>query len=248
MVQAGTLRLDTEHTRFLGIFPNVTRTIRVGKPLPANAHRLEHALAFEAAASPPNLAPLLKAGLPIAQEIRDYLIQRGLIASPWPTTATVIAGTVMASPLLLGVPKICVGLSRGKPVALLVIACLVTFIAALLFLGAKTRLTTRGRAMLQSLQDSHASSASLKGTTSAILSPAELAMAIGLFGASMLALGPLADVHAMLPRKSGGGGCASGGGGCGAGCGGGGGGCGGGGCGGGGCGGGGCGGGGCGGG
>jgi hypothetical protein len=54
------------------------------------------------------------------------------------------------------------------------------------------------------------------------------ALAIGLFGIGILAAGPLAEVHAMLPRATGKGGCSTSTGGCGGGCGGGG--CGGGGC------------------
>jgi uncharacterized protein (TIGR04222 family) len=233
MVQAGTLRLVTEDSTILGIIPKKTNTIRQGKPLPAGAPELERAL-FAAVAEPArDLKPLGLAGAPIAAEINDRLIQRGLLQAGPPTVRAALASLVMAAPLLLGVAKIAVGLSRGRPVEILIALCIFTFVAALAFLFARSRLTTAGRVTLDSLQAKHTTSKQLAESSAAKLSPTELAMAIGLFGASMLAVGPLAQVHAMLPRNSGGGDFSAGsyGGGCGGGCGGGGGGgCGGGGC------------------
>jgi uncharacterized protein (TIGR04222 family) len=232
MVRAGTLRLEKAETRFLGLIPRTTRRIEPGESLPATAPLLERALYDAAAEAPSKLEPLVKAGLPIAEQIRDSLIRRSLMRSQRPDGASVVAGLVMASPLVLGVPKIFVGLERGRPVAFLVVLCVLTVAAAIVFLLARSRMTPAGNALLDSLKGQLASHSKLDGQAAAALPPAQLAMAIGLFGAGMLAAGPLASVHAMLPRASGGAGCTSGG--CsGAGCGGGG--CGGGGCGGGGC-------------
>jgi hypothetical protein len=122
-------------------------------------------------------------------------------------------------------------------VGFLIIACIVTAIVALGFLCAGHRLSASGNELLRRLRENHRRTTQLVKSSAMTLSHTDLALAIGLFGAGMLAIGPLANVHAMLPRASGGGGCAAGGGGCSSG---GGGGCGGGGGGGGGCGGGGC--------
>jgi uncharacterized protein (TIGR04222 family) len=230
MVQAGTLKLGERETTNWGIFTRTTTTIEQGAAPPASAPALERAM-FAAALAPPteNLTPLVAAGLPYAKEIEEDLKKRGLVHSFELKANCVLAGLIMASPLVLGIAKIIVGASRGRPVGFLVAACVVTAIAAALFAFAHSRLTERGKALLESLQKEHAKTEAVAKTSVAILSPMELAMAVSLFGFGMLAGGPLANVHAMLPRATGGGGCSSGGGGCG------GGGCGGGGCGGGGC-------------
>lgn len=240
MVQAKTLRIVTEETKTLGLVPRTTTTIQQGEPLQDDAPRLELAL-FNAAVVPArNLAPLTQAGLPVAQEMEKGLRERGLLASGPPAGHCVLASLIMALPLLLGVAKIAVGLSRGRPVDYLIVLCVLTAAAALAFLLIRPRLSVTGRAALESTRAKHASTTQLARSAAATLSPTELATSIGLLGVGMLAYGPLAEVHTLLRRPGAGGpsssssssGCSGGG-------------CGGGGCGGGGCGGGGCGGGGC---
>ena len=229
MVQAGNLRLVRDDKKFLGIVLRNSSTIEQGKALRDDAPRLEHAI-YEAAASPAeSLAPLTKAGLPVAQNMNDDLIERGLVNGSRPPLRCVIAGLIMAAPLLLGVTKIAVGISLERPVILLIVACLATAAAALGFLLARKRLTAAGEALLKSLQAKHAGTTDVVKSAADTATPADLALTVGLFGAGMLAAGPLADVYAMLPRNSGGGGCSAsagcggggcGGGGCGGGCGG----------------------------
>lgn len=236
MMQAGTLRLVTEETLSWGVFTKTSTKIHQGKPLPKGAPPLELAL-FDAAAVPADsIVPLTAAGMPAAKDINESLVQRGLLQAGNPSPRAAVASLIMAAPLLIGIPKISVGLSRGRPVEILVFACVLTGLAALGFLLARTRLSASGRALLESLR-AKLSPTQLTESAAATFSPTELAMAIGLFGAGWLAVGPLANVHALLPRACGGGdnsysgGCgASGYGGGGGGCGGGGGGCGGGGC------------------
>jgi uncharacterized protein (TIGR04222 family) len=235
MVHAGSLRIHSHEKQILGIFPNKARMICHGTSPAADAPDLERAL-YDAASEPLSDATrLFTMGMPVAEQIHGRLVERGLMQRRETSLACVTAGTIMAMPLLLGIPKVVVGLSRGKPVAFLVIACVATLIAALVFLFARSRLTSSGKAMLDKLRAKHSSVEELAGDDAATLEPTELALAIGLFGAAMLATGPLSAAYAMLPQK---GNRSGGGGGCSGGCGGGG--CGGGGCGGGGCGGGGC--------
>jgi uncharacterized protein (TIGR04222 family) len=235
LVQAGNLELAAEESKVLGIFTKKSVVIRQGKPLSHDAHALERAV-FQAAAVPvKNLGPLSAAGMPIAKEINDELARRGLVQSGAPPALNVASALIMAAPILLGLTKIAVGVSRDRPVGVLVALCVLTFIAALAFLLARSRLSAAGKVTLESLQAKHSTTREFAASSANTLSPPDLAMTVALFGAAMLATGPLANVHAMLPRASGGGDSANYGG-CGAGgCGGGGGGCGGGGCGGGGC-------------
>ena len=215
--------------------------IRQGLPLPKNSPRLERQL-YDAAANPSaNLATLTAAAAPVVSDIKDDLIERGLLHDGIPSAGNAMASLIMAAPLLLGVAKIAVGLERGRPVGFLIAACIATAIAALGFLLARRRLTSRGREVLGSLQDKYRQMTRLEEPAAIAMSPTELGLTVGLFGAGMLATGPLTNVHAMLsrPSASGGGGCgaiggtvggAVGGAGCGGDGGGGGGGCGGGGC------------------
>ncbi len=234
MVQAGSLQLVTEETKAWGIFPKSSSKIHQGKPLSNKAPLLEQALFHAAAVPVDSIAPLTSAGMPVAKNMNDSLVEKGLVQSGSPSTRAVVASLMMAAPLLIGLPKIALGLSRERPVVLLVIACVLTAVAALVFLFARSRHSARGRAVLDSLR-AKLSPAQLTESAATAFSPTELAMAIGLFGAGWLAAGPLAKVHAMLPQTCGGGDYSCGGGyggsGCGGGgCGGGGGGCGGGGC------------------
>jgi uncharacterized protein (TIGR04222 family) len=224
LVQDGALSIEEEKTTTLGIFPTTKRRIKQAKPLPKSAADIEQALYKAVAIPATDLAPISKAGQPIAQAIEHDLRQRGLIAGHGPTIASFAAGLLMASPLLIGVPKIFIGLSRGRPVEFLIVCCFLTLFAVPLFMFARSRLTTAGKAALESLKKEHASFAvpAYEGATG--MKPHDLALALGLFGCAMIATGPLASVHAMLPKAAGGGGCTTSGGGCG------GGGCGGGGC------------------
>jgi uncharacterized protein (TIGR04222 family) len=62
-----------------------------------------------------------------------------------PSASRIAASLIMASPLLLGVIKIAVGVSRNRPVGFLIAACVVTAIAAIIFLIARSRLSSRFR-------------------------------------------------------------------------------------------------------
>ena len=235
LVQAGNLEVVSEESKVLGIFSKKTDVIRQGKPLPGAAGDLERDV-FKAAEPPvKDLRPLTAAGMPAAKAINDELVRRGLVQSGPPALRSVIAALIMAAPIALGVVKIAVGISRGRPVEILLALCVMTFVAALVFLLARTRLSDAGKATLESLQAKHTPTREFAASSASTLAPPDLAMTVALFGAAMLATGPLANVYGMLPRNCGGGDNSYSGGCGGGGCGGGGGGCGGGGCGGGGC-------------
>jgi uncharacterized protein (TIGR04222 family) len=165
-----------------------------------------------------------------AEEIESRLMERGLIHAGAIGLPQMIAGMIMASPLLIGGPKLLVGMERGRPVAFLFVACAVTMALAIVMLVVRSRRTTQGKALLNEYTAKYEARRGDLTTDPAALGAAEMSMLVGLWGVSLLSVGPLAPLYRAMPRESGGGGC--GGSGCG---GGGGGGCGGGGCGGGGC-------------
>jgi uncharacterized protein (TIGR04222 family) len=186
---------------------------------------LEQALVSAAISPADSIQPLTEAGLPVAEDIEEALRKRGLLAASTPSPRQIAASLIMVAPLLLGFAKIAVGLWRDRPVGFLLAACAATAIAALVLLLARSRITAAGWRMVEPLQAQNAHTRQLVEIGSATPSPAQVALLVGLFGAGVLAAGPLARVHAMLPRAAGGGGCSTGGcstGGCGGGCGGGG--------------------------
>jgi uncharacterized protein (TIGR04222 family) len=125
---------------------------------------------------------------------------------------------------LWGLEKIVVGVSRHKPVTILVILTALVTAAALIGFARRPHRSLRGDRALGQLQRRFARLRT-PGTAANAPTP-DLTMGVALFGTAILADGSMADLHKTLaPPSSGGSGCSGGGG-----CGGGGGGCGGGGC------------------
>jgi len=84
--------------------------------------------------------------------------------------------------LALGIAKIAVGLSRARPVSILVFFCLVTAAGVVMMLRSAPRATPAGR---EALRRARARNEALRETASrrtANLSPDDVAMAVGLFG------------------------------------------------------------------
>nr|WP_297351445.1 TIGR04222 domain-containing membrane protein [uncultured Caldimonas sp.] len=152
-------------------------------------------------------------------------------ASTWPLWALLAFGTA----------KLVMGASRGKPVALLAVLLVITFIT-LLFSRGVPRLSALGAQLVPALTRRNSALGTTVRRRARELSEADLLLAVALFGSTALSAGPLSWLHQSLSAphvnatngSSGGGGtcssggssCSSGGGsGCG-GCGGGGGGCG----------------------
>ncbi|MFM9960179.1 MAG: TIGR04222 domain-containing membrane protein [Planctomycetaceae bacterium] len=130
---------------------------------------------------------------------------------------------------LLGAIKIVVGLSRGRPVSFLVVGSIFLIVVGLIVLGRKVHRSRRGDRVLARLKSENAALRYGAASHSQQLAGSDLVMAVGLFGVSILADGPLAHLVLALrppPQAGSNGGCGSGG----SSCGGGGGGCGGGGC------------------
>jgi uncharacterized protein (TIGR04222 family) len=218
LVQAGFLRIVDQEQKAFGIFSTRQSFIQQGEPLPANAPQLEQALYSAAALPVENFKPLAEAGLPLAQDIEESLRKRGLLRPAMPAAHCVIAGLIMAAPLMLGLAKIAVGVSRGRPVGFLIAACVATVIAALVLLLVRSRLTAAGRRLVEPLTTELGHTRQLVESAATTPSPAQLALLVGLFGVGVLSAGPLARVHAMLPTSCGGGDCSGGcssGGGCG---------------------------------
>jgi uncharacterized protein (TIGR04222 family) len=103
----------------------------------------------------------------------------------------------MVAVLALGVAKITVGLSRGRPVSILIVFCIMTAIAAVAMFGRRPIVTPAGRAALRRVRAHNEALRETASRRTANLSPDDVAMAVGLFG-----LEAVADpsIHALRRR------------------------------------------------
>ncbi|NJP10149.1 MAG: TIGR04222 domain-containing membrane protein [Leptolyngbyaceae cyanobacterium RU_5_1] len=157
-------------------------------------------------------------GVEAVTVIRDRLRQLDLLLSRRQALKAQLYPALLIVALLgLGLAKIFVGVSRGKPVGYLVVLCFLTAIVGVLFAviaahrsryGDRVLETIRSRTRLHHSRQYHE------------LDP-QLPLAFALFGTTILADGILIDLKQVFtPPSSGGGGGGDGGGGCGGGCGG----------------------------
>lgn len=133
---------------------------------------------------------------------------------------------IVGLPLLLGVPKLFIGMSHHKPVGFLLIGVFACAGIAMLFLCKQPHQTKSGHAFLEKAKASQSELKISASVNSPLLSSSDAALAAGLFGVTVFSLGPLYDLRKSMSPQSGsysscgGGGGSCGGGGCGGGCGG----------------------------
>jgi uncharacterized protein (TIGR04222 family) len=208
MVHAGTLEIEEQRHSLLGFSLGRKFKLKRGKAPPSNAPKIEHAI-YDGMETP--IAHVLKIRRLAARALKDLkssLLERGLI-SGWSSLslAQVAPAIIMVLPLLLAVPKIYLGIQREKPVAFLEMAAIGTAVVAFLFLLRIPFRTPAGDASLKQYQTWYQTWLAKQPTDMHTLRPDEMGMMIGLFGAGMLASGPLLPLHRVLSHYSGGGGC-----------------------------------------
>jgi len=203
------------------------RSIKATGTLPSDADPVERSV-FQAVKNHyiSKVRDIYKYVVPISQGIRPKLVEAGLILGDARTAAirSLCTLIVLCPVVFLGIPKLLLGLSRGKPVGLLIAFILIGLGAALWFFCQSCIRTARGDAALSFLQaENRALEYSVRyGSTP---TSTELAMATGLFGTTILLTSPLfATMKPLFITQASGSGCGSGSGGsgCGSSCGGGG--------------------------
>ncbi len=201
--------------------------------LEPGSHGLEHAVYRELGRADGDVKELHKHDPDLTGSFLSRLKDEGLLCSD-DTVARVRWGNFIpfAAILVVGCLKIIVGTERDRPVSLLIMLCVATGVVMLGFLLKSPHRTRRGSRLLSRLERENSA---LRETAIAVqdgdgLKPKDVALAVGLFGAGVMANGTLSELKLLLMPP--GSHSASSGSGCGSGCGGGGGGggCGGGGC------------------
>jgi uncharacterized protein (TIGR04222 family) len=177
----------------------------------------------------------IKAAADVARdEFEPVLVGRGLMVGPWWTTAApwVILAPAAAT-VGLGIAKIVVGTSRGKPVGFLVVGCVVLAAISLLALARKPRRTRQGDAVVHEAWKRFRESgqqqewASRRRTEPAAQPAALMPLAVALLGIGALSgtthaflYAPVENLRTGQSGSDGGGGCSTSGDGGGGGCGG----------------------------
>ncbi|HEY1785979.1 MAG TPA: TIGR04222 domain-containing membrane protein [Pirellulales bacterium] len=237
LVHLGAVRIDNRATRgkFLGIStpgrPDYVVTRSNAECEIVNSP-LEKAM-YDAIG--PGVSPRLLPGLvkDETEQIVRNLRERQLIMEPgqawW---VRFVPAMIVGSLLPLGVVKLIVGISRGRPVGLLVFALLMTTPVVLIVANLPYWRTRSGNRLLSRLRNKHARYKYYCGKAGSPTS--EVGLAFALFGLAAInsSVGPLSSLRDAMSSGAAQGGAAGSGVGCGVGggCGGGGGGCGGGGC------------------
>jgi uncharacterized protein (TIGR04222 family) len=231
LVDRGALAVRKVEKKLVGLFPAVAEYRLVAQqPVDESAPELEQVILLASAGEGQTIPKLHETADAPAGRLADRLQREGLLldenqsaqARYWPAL-------LVAALAVFGTIKIVVGVYRDRPVGFLILAVIVSFIVAAVFL----KQSLRSRAGDQLLTDLRQKHSRLNVSTSGAhdMPAADLILATALFGTAVLVGGPLDELRAALaaPARQGGGGGASGcGGHCGSGCGGGG--CGGGGC------------------
>ncbi|MFN9244646.1 MAG: TIGR04222 domain-containing membrane protein [Cyanobacteriota bacterium] len=193
----------------------VQKTLKLQEPRKEFSSPIERAVA-NAIASSGQIDDVRSATTRQTGAIRDRLRQLGLLVMPNQSIkAQIYPAVILVGLLALGIAKIGVGISRGRPVGFLVMMCLVLSVAGLCFLFVPVHRSRYGDQVLQEIR-SRIPSAPVRHADP------QLPLAFALLGAAILPTDTFADLKQMFTPVSsggdGGGGC--GGGGCGGGCGG----------------------------
>ncbi|MEG4278389.1 TIGR04222 domain-containing membrane protein [Microcoleus sp. MON1_C1] len=198
-----------------------TRTLQLATALPPNSAPLEKAL-VQAVSINGYVWRIKQLVPPATNYIRDRLQNLGLLANESLTNIMQLSVLPIWLALILGISKILVGISRGKPVGYLVILCSITVIIGWGFSPPNSSwLTPYGNRVLQQLRSR------INPTRINPRPTDQIVLAFALLGHTVLTGSSLADLSQVLtPYASsssgggGGGGDGGGGGGGGGGCGG----------------------------
>jgi uncharacterized protein (TIGR04222 family) len=204
------------------------RAVRIAGELPEDAHPLERAIVANLPPGTEQKVESIRSTMGhVAGRCGQRLEALGLVAERSQAAKAVFVPLMAAlvAPAM-GAVKIAVGVSRNRPVEILLVLVIVSLVLAGIVCLRPVRRTRRGERLLKQHQVRFAR---LRDgwtlPTAAGARPAsDIALATGLFGVGILAAGPWAELHQTLsmPEHSGGGGDGGGcgGGGCGGGCGG----------------------------
>lgn len=182
------------HKGVLG-FTAGTKSLRVERPYKsANAVRRAVVDMIEAMGRA-TVPEVRRAVRPVARDVGRVLEEEGLVLAPGRAAAAALAGVVpVLAVLTLGLAKLVVGVSRGRPVGFLFILIAVTGIILWALLKSQPLRTLTGDTYVVGLKARNAALRTSAARSGAALSSDDVAMAMALFGVGVVAHGRLADL------------------------------------------------------
>lgn len=157
--------------------------------LPAGAHRLEQSVVSVIDSKGGRSINVVRLKtLRSAESVADRLKTLGLVVSneQW-SVARKVPALVIVMVLVFGVIKIGIGISRGRPVGILVFLCILTAIIALGFSTSRPTATKLGKRALKQIKEENAALEATARTRPQSLASGDVALALGLFGFTALA-------------------------------------------------------------
>ena len=141
--------------------------------------------------------------------LEDRLTRLGLIAAPGRRIlARALPFGIVIAIGLVGLQKMLIGMDRGKLVTFLVLLLTLTLIIGIGFLAKGVTRTRAGDHELRRLRAEHQALRTTAEANPEALGQTDLMLAMCLFGATIISLGPLADLRRMMqPPSQGGSGC-----------------------------------------
>ena len=178
------------------------RTLLAAGTLPPGLHPLERACApdIEDEEDWRQIGACGRVAKPLLEKTRNRLTTLGLLMDDGPAWRTRLLETLpILAVLLLGLAKVQVGLSRGKPLGFLIVLCVLTAIAVVHFVQKPPYRRSRwGDRVLDRLRQQNEAMRLTGSRSAADLEAHDLALALGLFGTGILAGGPLNDLCTAL--------------------------------------------------
>jgi uncharacterized protein (TIGR04222 family) len=169
--------------------------------LPPRARPVERAVYDSVSGGSSEHSELLAAVTEKMDTLEEPLRRKGFLLTPEQEgQARWLPVLLYTAALGLGVAKLCIGLSRGRPVAFLLVLLLVAVVVgyATLLSASTQKRTRRGDAALELLREQHQPLKVTASAEGAELNTGHVAMAVALFGVGSLASNGFGDLRNLL--------------------------------------------------
>lgn len=189
---------------------NQSRSLTIVKDCLDCTHPLERAIG-QAVQVDGEISAVRLSVVDATRAIREQLQKLGLLVTDAQADrAKWLPSLVVLSVLLLGLSKIAVGLSRGRPVGILVVLCLMVGAIAIFWTGTRPHRSRYGNQVLEKLQQRYSNLRANVAANYSAEKAAELTLAVALFDVVILANTPLTNLQRLLvPPVSRGSGCST---------------------------------------
>lgn len=192
------------HRRVLGVSAESGRVTRLETKVPDDAHPLEKMMAVAVSNNSSVEVKLLREiAEPTADALRGRLEKMGLVLTHARANQICLAcAGVIFAVLLFGLIKLFIGLAGNRPVGYLVGMLLVALVPMILFLVRRPFRSRRGDETLRVLCYENDALKQSAGTRFGMLTDADMIIALGLFGSTVLLGSPFVHVMPLLRRRA----------------------------------------------